>query len=67
MKLSTLIKAWKILYVKDTGEIRFCDLDEALQEAGEDIQNDMSSRSHPSERARDSSGVADRLKGGGDV
>ena len=42
MKLSELIKAWEILHVKDTGEIGFCDLDHALEEAGVVIVNDIS-------------------------
>ena len=39
MKLTQLIDAWEILRVKDTGEIRFCDLDNALTAVGVRIFN----------------------------
>ena len=33
MKLSDIISVWEILHVKDVGEIRFCDLSDAIEEA----------------------------------
>lgn len=42
VRLTELIKVWDILHVKDTGEIGFCDLDNALQKAGVIIHNDVS-------------------------
>lgn len=42
MKLSQLLKAWDILHVMDVGEVGFCDLDNALTEAGVIIENDCS-------------------------
>ncbi len=42
MKLTELIKVWNILHVKDTGEIGFCDLENALKEAGIKVINDIS-------------------------
>ena len=43
MKLSQLIKAWDILHVMDVGEVDFCDIDNALTQAGVIIKNDISS------------------------
>ncbi len=42
MKLTALIKVWDILHTKDTGEIGFCDLENALKEAGIEVINDIS-------------------------
>ena len=43
MKLTQLIKTWDVLHTKDTGEIGFCDLDNALAEAGVVVENDVNS------------------------
>ncbi len=40
IKLSEIIAAWDILHVKHTGEIGYCDLQNALEEVGVEIEND---------------------------
>ncbi len=41
MKYSQLIKAWDELHVKDTGDIGFCDLDNALSNVGVKFEMDI--------------------------
>ena len=43
MKLSKLIEAWEILHQKDTGEMGFCDMVDALEAVGVDVENDCKS------------------------
>ncbi len=40
MKLSEVIATWEILYVKETGELGYCDLLSALEHVGIRIEND---------------------------
>lgn len=40
MKLSDVIKIWEELHVKDTGELGFCDLQDAIEKI-EGIENDI--------------------------
>ena len=41
MKLSDVIKVWDILHIRDTGEIGFCDLEQAIEKVM-GIENDIS-------------------------
>jgi len=43
VKLSQLIKAWDILHAMDVGKVDFCDIGNALTQAGVIIENDCSS------------------------
>ena len=40
IKLSEIIDVWEILHMKHTGEIGYCDVQNALEEVGVQIQND---------------------------
>lgn len=41
MKLSKVIEIWEQLHVKNTGEVGYCDLDEAIEKVV-GIENDVS-------------------------
>ena len=41
MKLTQLIEVWEALTIHDTGDLGFCDLEAALEEAGVVIINDI--------------------------
>lgn len=41
MKLTDVIKIWEILHVYDTGELGYADLENAIEEVGIDIENDV--------------------------
>lgn len=43
IKLSELIGVWDLLHIKDTGELGFCDLDNALTQIGVKVVNDINS------------------------
>ena len=40
MKLTKIIEAWEKLHIKDTGDVGFCDLADAI-EAIDGIENDV--------------------------
>lgn len=40
IKLSDIIKIWEILHRKDTGELGYCDLEQAIEQVDE-IENDI--------------------------
>jgi hypothetical protein len=40
MKLTNIIKIWDILHIKDTGELGYCDLQQAIEQVV-GIQNDI--------------------------
>lgn len=42
IKLSTLIKAWEQVHLRDTGDLGFCDFEQALVDAGVEVVNDCS-------------------------
>ena len=42
IKLTEIIAVWDILHIKDTGEIGYCDLQNALERVGVTVINDVS-------------------------
>lgn len=47
IKLSTLIKAWEQVHLRDTGDLGFCDFERALAAAGVDVVNDIEDQQQP--------------------
>ena len=41
MKLSKLVAVWEILHQRDTGDMGFCDMVDALEKCGVVIENDL--------------------------
>ena len=41
VKLSVLVATWDILHVKDTGDVGFCDMVNAIESSGIVVENDL--------------------------